>query len=423
MPLDLDDKTAKVVLEDNLGPYNKKKWRLFALRSAQPDSQAYVEFSDTLKMNPGKAFLLIVKEPGKIIDTGAGKSNPTDEPFSIVLQPEWNFVGNPFNFPIPLANLSVKSDKPFPLRYHEGTWRDPLLNKISEIKPFEGYAIFNTSEVVDTFLINPDLTSSTSPLSKEFASPIEGKIDWSIRILAQCQEAMDEDNIAAIVSGTSNTWDELDQPEPPVIGEYVSVYFPHPEWGKLAKNYCTDFRPESADGYAWPFEVKTNIRDKVNLTFDGIDGVPSHFEVWLMDDALKLTQDLRESNHYTLASSAQPKQLKLVVGKRDFVGEKLAEVQAIPTTYELSQNFPNPFNPATTIRYGLPNAERVTLKVYNLLGEEVATLVNDEQKAAGYHVAIWDGRNKHGNTVASGIYIYHLRAGSFSMTKKMALIK
>ena len=233
-------------------------------------------------------------------------------------------------------------------------------------------------------------------------------MQWSIRIIAQCQEAVDEDNTVAIISGTSNTYDELDQPEPPVIGEYVSVYFPHPEWSKLAKIYCTDFRPESAEGYVWPFEVKTNIRDKVNLTFSGIDEVPKEMEVWLVDDALKITQNLRENNHYAVAGSEQPKPHKLVVGKRDFVSEKLADVQAIPTTYELSQNFPNPFNPATTIRYGLPQAGRVTLKVYNLLGEEVALIINDALRAAGYHAAIWDGRNHAGQVVASGVYIYRL---------------
>jgi len=65
----------------------------------------------------------------------------------------------------------------------------------------------------------------------------------------------------------------------------------------------------------------------------------------------------------------------------------------------------------------------VTLKIYNLLGAEVASLVHDEQKAAGYHAAIWDGRNKNGRVVASGVYVYRLQAGSFVMTKKLALIK
>jgi len=95
----------------------------------------------------------------------------------------------------------------------------------------------------------------------------------------------------------------------------------------------------------------------------------------------------------------------------------------IPTPFVLSQNFPNPFNPITTIRYGLPTAERVTLRIYDLLGEEVATLVNDEQQSAGHRAAIWDGRNNDGKIVASGVYIYRIRAGSFTLTKKLALMK
>ena len=105
VPLDLDDKSAKAVLEDNLGQYNKKKWRLFSLRPDPSESQPYAEYPDTLKMDPGKAFLLIVKDPGKLIDTGAGKSYRTDKPFAIPLHPRWNFAGNPFYFSIPLENL------------------------------------------------------------------------------------------------------------------------------------------------------------------------------------------------------------------------------------------------------------------------------------------------------------------------------
>jgi hypothetical protein len=161
----------------------------------------------------------------------------------------------------------------------------------------------------------------------------------------------------------------------------------------------------------------------VNLTFEAKAQVPVEFEVWVMDEALKLSQNLRERNQYVVASTDHPKQLKLVVGRWEFVEERLAGVKIIPTNYELSQNFPNPFNPATTIRYGLPKAERVTLKVYNLLGEEVLTLIDHESKEAGYHAAIWDGRNRHGQPVASGIYLYRLRAGSFVMTKKMILVQ
>jgi flagellar hook assembly protein FlgD len=95
---------------------------------------------------------------------------------------------------------------------------------------------------------------------------------------------------------------------------------------------------------------------------------------------------------------------------------------APPNEFTLGQNFPNPFNPVTTIRYELPKQTKVTLKVYNLLGQEVKTLVNETQQA-GFHTIIWNGRNGAGYAVASGLYFYRLEAGAFTKAKKMLLLK
>ncbi len=89
----------------------------------------------------------------------------------------------------------------------------------------------------------------------------------------------------------------------------------------------------------------------------------------------------------------------------------------IPTTYAINQNYPNPFNPTTTIIYSLPKIIKVNLKVYNLLGQEVAILVNEEM-SIGTHSVTWNAQN-----VPSGIYFYKITAGEFSKIKKMILIK
>jgi lysophospholipase L1-like esterase len=95
---------------------------------------------------------------------------------------------------------------------------------------------------------------------------------------------------------------------------------------------------------------------------------------------------------------------------------------AAPTTFELSQNYPNPFNPTTNIKYQLPQAVQVSLTIYNMLGQEVRKLVNTQQPA-GYHTVVWDGRDKSGRLVPSGVYHYRLQAGSFTMTKRMLMTK
>ena len=89
----------------------------------------------------------------------------------------------------------------------------------------------------------------------------------------------------------------------------------------------------------------------------------------------------------------------------------------VPEVYTLSQNYPNPFNPATQIEFSIPKQSQVSLKVYNLLGQEVATLVNG-MLPVGHHTATFNASN-----LASGAYFYTLRAGDFVKTEKMLLLK
>lgn len=91
--------------------------------------------------------------------------------------------------------------------------------------------------------------------------------------------------------------------------------------------------------------------------------------------------------------------------------------EKIPTEFSLYQNYPNPFNPSTTIKYSIPSSEFVTLKVFDVLGNEVAVLV-DEFRPAGRYEATFDAGN-----LASGIYLYKLQAGDYIQTKKMILIR
>lgn len=93
-----------------------------------------------------------------------------------------------------------------------------------------------------------------------------------------------------------------------------------------------------------------------------------------------------------------------------------------PDAFELSQNYPNPFNPETEIGYVLPNACQVELSVYNLLGQKVRTLV-DEFQSAGLKNVKWDGKDENGANVASGVYFYKIKAGEFTETKKMIMLK
>jgi len=94
----------------------------------------------------------------------------------------------------------------------------------------------------------------------------------------------------------------------------------------------------------------------------------------------------------------------------------------LPKEFDLRQNYPNPFNPGTVIEYALPKSAHVTIEIYNLLGQKVNVLVDKNQKVGRYRVD-WDGKDKKGEELASGIYFYRIQAEDFVKCKKMIMLK
>jgi hypothetical protein len=94
-----------------------------------------------------------------------------------------------------------------------------------------------------------------------------------------------------------------------------------------------------------------------------------------------------------------------------------------PNDYKLEQNFPNPFNPTTTITFDLPIEKSISLKIYNTMGQEVMTLIDHQVFQPGPHNVTWDAIDNNGNQVASGVYIYKLFFGNFTKSKTMTFSK
>ncbi len=146
IPLETNDQNPNSVLGDNLGTAGvNSDWRFFELLA----NQTYDEFPTQTPMISGKAFWLIVRQSGRTIDTGAGRTNRTDTEFAINLNPGWNFVGNPFNFPIPVSShVFMQSGSDLDIRSFNGTQFSAFSGSM---QPFDGFAVFSNG--ADFFLL------------------------------------------------------------------------------------------------------------------------------------------------------------------------------------------------------------------------------------------------------------------------------
>jgi hypothetical protein len=129
---------------------------------------------------------------------------------------------------------------------------------------------------------------------------------------------------------------------------------------------------------------------------------------------LLLVEVWDDSNAYVQGS--------VVIEVEPLLGLNGKDFSQIPSKFFLDQNYPNPFNPTTTIRYGLNQSLDVSLHIFNLLGQEIRSLINQRQEA-GHHSVVWDGLDNYGRKVASGVYIFQIQAGENVTTRKMVMMK
>ncbi|MFQ5499939.1 MAG: T9SS type A sorting domain-containing protein [Candidatus Zixiibacteriota bacterium] len=176
----------------------------------------------------------------------------------------------------------------------------------------------------------------------------------------------------------------------------------------------------------------TKNAEHITLTLDSVDIGEFHERLFIVgpdpDDSISVTQSSLSDGllEVRLSSDDDPFLLRQSVLEIRYQPALPTDIRIIdgatPDGFTVSDNYPNPFNPSTTIEYSLPNRAFVVLKVYDLLGRTVNTLISETQSAGSYAID-WDGTDIEGNTVASGMYFYRLETDNYSIAKKMLLLK
>jgi hypothetical protein len=175
---------------------------------------------------------------------------------------------------------------------------------------------------------------------------------------------------------------------------------------------------ESAGGEAPLFLQSTDESGVISLASAVSNGPVANGEGVVAEMVFRPIGDI-ENSLFDISNGVvfDPNQLQNRVGTPGSL-----EVRAIPTSFALNQNFPNPFNPETTISYDLADGGRVELEIYNVMGQMVNQLVSDEQ-AAGRYSVVWDGSDAIGRSVGSGVYFYRLNTTQYNAVRKLMLLK
>lgn len=438
VPYDLVDKKPGTMMM-NWPPHENNgvqyvRWRL--QRYVNEVREDYEGFKDQDAIQPGAAFFFITTEQGIALSVGSGKVVKASlmNDVGIPLTRGWNLVGNPLLVDIPIDSLRFSRGPIVQHAYYSGTTTGTSGWEMSGtaadvLKPWEGLAIrVDTAGILTFKAIGPQpniVDRSLGPRLVDVAAKLKkGTSNWMVTVNASRPDIGMRciGSGLGMIEGASERRDEYDSYMPPFVGDKnVALYFSNPD-GSMMR----DIRPLNDTGGVWPMHVITgDAQARVKLQFGDVSKLPDpDFEAYLIDLDQKMAFNLKKVSTVELGSGNGTRNLNVVIGKPAFVEQNNSGIELNPSTMRLFANYPNPFNPETVIRFTVPNAAplyRVALKIFNIVGQEVATLVSD-QRTSGYYEVRWDARGH-----SSGVYFYRISmtdgVHTMSATQKMLMIK
>jgi hypothetical protein len=428
LPLEMQG-TMLGTVADDLGGVDATRWRLFAYESAFPN---YVEVptDDFSEFERGRGYWLVMREP-TALDTGpaTGRSTRADIPFEILLQSGWNLIGNPFAFDVAWGDIDRSEpdsiDAPWAFDPSRGATGDYEDDAPATLTPFRGYLVRNRSSQPQTLRIHPREANNGDGARKEPSAP-----SWQLVLTAAAAEASGTVIVGSHAESLAG-FDELDRERPPSPpGPWLSTAIVHRDWGPRAGLYRRDLRDMHADGHSWEIEIVTQERaEDVVLTGRWSPEPDDYLSLRLFDLEQGVFTELRHQAgkvaDYRFVSFGpdRPYRLAVLGGSPDYVEREGAALVELPASLSLDRNAPNPFRRATRIRFGLPEPTTASLSVFNLEGRRVVRLVDRTVMSAGFHTAVWDGRDGYGRRVASGVYFYRLETNEAVLTKKMLVLR
>lgn len=349
------------------------------------------------------------------INAGAGETNGSSVTDS--LSPGWNLIRNPFPFTI---SISLPQDTIYgPILYGgTATEVEGWTGIQTSLQPFGGYAVYNRLSTNRPIVFRPNGVR----LSKLMPEPESAEVSIRIGARGTRNDIVYGDLYNYFTATVLPNASAFDGPEPSGIGDFVSVFFRRDQ-----DVYTSIHKPANGEGHTFDFYVQSSAdRGDVDLEWM-VETAPDGFEMRAFNVSENAAIDLNQP--VKLRHTEKPVQIRMMIGRLEFIEQAEHDIQTeLPDRFELGQNYPNPFNPTTRIPFQLNRRSTVSLAIYNTLGQEVLTLLDGQLMETGVHSIPWNGRDRAGHAVASGLYLYRIRLETIdgrriSQTRKMMYVK
>ena len=397
--------TASLSVGQVLTGAQNTDWRIHKENGATEPNNL-TELTSSSPLNPGEGYWLITKGMFTFSNTLTMPQLGPDGTYTINVRSGWNIIGNPFDVAVPWSVVRADNSTTASLWTYSGT---AGYQSSTTLEPFKGYYFSSSST---TLKIRYPFPSSS------VASSAPSVIDWKLQLALETEGNSDSENYIGQAPSAKESLDDLDQPKPPRFLDQASLSLSMSAPNGGEQFMSSDFRPSTGEGKVWNVSVTNPKRAKGRMRIIGVGNVPSGFEIVLINAQNTAPIDIRTQSEIPLVNSAERQVFHLIVGKKDFVQAK--EAQLIPKEFELSQNYPNPFNPSTTITYRVPKEANVRLEILSLLGQQLETLAEGTHTPGTYSV-VWSIADRR---EASGVYFARLLAdGKVVKTQKMTLLK
>ncbi|MEW5798524.1 MAG: T9SS type A sorting domain-containing protein [Bacteroidota bacterium] len=356
----------------------------------------------------GRAFWILKRGDWTINVTVPRPQQNAQNEIEIPLHDGWNLITDPLMTNVPWQSVQQRNGTSELLyAFINGAY------SASEIlAPFVGYYFFNDSNL-STLRIPVNGAGEPTPGYSEIKSSHSS--DWRVNVIVRSGNMTDDALWFGTKQNASDVRDESDVHKPEAVSGAGS-YFYRPQWDNQYSRFATDIRPPVESEQRWEIRIDVKERNDLRISFSGIKQVPNDLDLWLVNEQSGVKTNLRSIHEYTITPQSDLLRYTVRTVKKGTPTTVLKSKQ-IPKSYYLEQNFPNPFNPSTTIRFGIPHSGNVSLRVYDLLGRTISSLVDVYLESGTYNV------NFDGTAFPSGIYLYTLETGEINLSRRFILQK